>query len=129
MQRRALAFNDRQARSGRLPFLTRIGLSTGPVLLASIGTSGTSGRREFTIIGDSVNLAARLQAESKTGGVLMDQATFTGAGSPSGAEPVVMQLKGKPDPATMYAVPPESIAEELPEEPALSAEEPPGDGS
>jgi adenylate cyclase len=128
MQRRVLAFNDRQARSGRMPFLTRIGLSTGPVLLASIGTSGTSARREFTIIGDSVNLAARLQAESKTGGVLMDQATFAAAGSPSGAEPVVMQLRGKPDPATMYAVSPEVIAEAVPEEPALSAEEPSGGG-
>jgi len=125
MQRRVLAFNDRQERSGRLPFLTRIGLSTGPVLLASIGTSG---RREFTIIGGSVNLAARLQAESKAGGVLMDEATFTGAGSPEGAEPVVMQLKGKPDPATMYAVSPEVIEKEVPEDPGLIPDDPAASG-
>jgi adenylate cyclase len=112
MQRRAAAFNDRQGRSGRPPFSTRIGLSTGPVLLASIGSSG---RREFTIIGDSVNLAARLQAEAPIGGVLMDQATFTEAGSPDGASPVVMQIKGKPEPATMYAVLPEIIKQEVPE--------------
>lgn len=42
----------------------------------------------------------------------MDQATFVGAESPSNAEPVVMQLRGKPDPATMYAVRPEVIARE-----------------
>jgi adenylate cyclase len=112
MQRRAAAFNDRQERSGRPPFSTRIGLSTGPVLLASIGSSG---RREFTIIGDSVNLAARLQAEAPIGGVLMDQATFTAVDSPPGAVRVVMQLKGKPDPATMFAVRPEIIEREVPE--------------
>jgi class 3 adenylate cyclase len=121
MQRRAVAFNERQTRGGRPHFATRIGLATGPVLLASIGTRG---RREFTIIGDSVNLAARLQAEAPIGGILMDQATHEAAGSPAGAAPVMMLIKGKPDSVMMYAVRPEVIERELPGPLDLLVEEP-----
>ena len=56
----------------------------------------------------------------------MDQATFTATGSPVGAEPRVMHLKGLPESATMYAVGPEVIVKEVPEDPGLSPEEPDG---
>lgn len=121
MQRRVSAFNERQSRGGAPPFGTRIGLATGPVLLASIGTSG---RREFTIIGDSVNLAARLQAEAPVGGVIMDRTTYEAAANPSGASAAVMTIRGKPDPVTMYAVRPEVIEQEVPESKSLLEEEP-----
>lgn len=121
MQRRVSAFNERQSRGGAPPFGTRIGLATGPVLLASIGTSG---RREFTIIGDSVNLAARLQAEAPVGGILMDRATYEAAAHPSGASAAVMTIRGKPEPVTMYAVRPEVIEHEVPESKSLLEEEP-----
>ncbi|MCC6556498.1 MAG: response regulator, partial [Polyangiaceae bacterium] len=57
IQRGVARFGAEQRARGRTPFPTRIGLATGPVLLASIGSSG---RREFTLIGDRVNVAARL---------------------------------------------------------------------
>jgi adenylate cyclase len=126
MQRRVSTFNERQSRGGAPPFGTRIGLATGPVLLASIGTSG---RREFTIIGDSVNLAARLQAEAPVGGVLMDRATYEAAAQPSGAVAAVMTIRGKPDPVTMYAVRPEVIEQEVPESKSLLEEEPTDPGA
>ncbi|HSN96813.1 MAG TPA: response regulator, partial [Candidatus Nanopelagicales bacterium] len=59
MQRDLAVFNARQREGQRPSFPTRLGLATGLVVLASIGSQG---RREFTLIGDRVNVASRLQA-------------------------------------------------------------------
>jgi class 3 adenylate cyclase len=104
IHRSVAAFNAEQRDRRRPAFSTRLGLATGPVLLASIGSSG---RREFTLIGDRVNVAARLQAEAPLGGIVMDARTYAMAGSPAGAAPVVMQIKGKQEPETMYEIGPE----------------------
>ncbi|XYH97404.1 response regulator [Sorangium sp. So ce1128] len=98
-------FNEQQRSHGRPAFPTRLGLSTGPVLLASIGSSG---RREFTIIGDRVNTAFRIQAQAKAGGLLMDEATFTAAGSPAGAVPAMVRIRGKQGEERLYAISPEA---------------------
>jgi predicted ATPase/class 3 adenylate cyclase len=52
-------------------FKMRIGLSTGPVLLGTVGTTG-----EFSVIGDTVNLASRLEGAAPTGGVLISHDTY-----------------------------------------------------
>jgi class 3 adenylate cyclase len=49
----------------------RIGLNTGPVLLGSIGTRG-----EVTAIGDTVNVASRLEQICPAGGVLISHDTY-----------------------------------------------------
>lgn len=106
IQREIAAFNDRQRAEGRPPFPTRLGLSTGPVLLASIGSSG---RREFTIIGDRVNTAFRIQAQARPGGLLMDEATFLAAGRPESAVAVLMRIRGKQGEEKLYAISPEAV--------------------
>ncbi|AUX48459.1 transcriptional regulator [Sorangium cellulosum] len=108
IQRSIAGFNEHQRSQDRPMFPTRLGLSTGPVLLASIGSSG---RREFTIIGDRVNTAFRIQAQSRSGGLLMDEATFLAAGSPGGAVPAVVRIRGKQGEERLYAIAPEAIAE------------------
>jgi len=45
-----------------LPLLTRIGINTGPMV---VGNMGTNRKMDYTIIGDSVNLAARLEGVNK----------------------------------------------------------------
>jgi len=52
----------------------RVGLATGPLVA---GTVGGAGRRGYTVHGNTVNLAARLEALNKTTGttILMDSAT------------------------------------------------------
>ncbi|WP_081864844.1 response regulator [Chondromyces apiculatus] len=104
IQREVEAFNARMRASGRPSFPTRLGIATGPVVLASLGSRG---RREFTLIGDRVNVASRLQAEAAPGGILMDARTFVAAGRPESAEPMTVLLKGKQDAEAAYAIPPE----------------------
>jgi class 3 adenylate cyclase len=50
----------------------RIGLNTGP---AVIGNVGGGEQRSFSAIGDTTNVAARLQSEARPGHVLMSSAT------------------------------------------------------
>lgn len=50
------------------------GIATGPVVLANVGAAA---RMDYTVIGATVNLAARLCAEARAGEVLCDRATMS----------------------------------------------------
>ena len=56
------------------PLLTRIGINTGPMV---VGNMGTNRKMDYTMIGDSVNLAARLEGVNKLYGtwILMSEDT------------------------------------------------------
>jgi adenylate cyclase len=58
-----------------LPLYTRIGINTGEMV---VGNMGTSNKMNYTIMGNAVNLAARLEGVNKqynTGGILMSEYT------------------------------------------------------
>ena len=77
----------------------RVGVNSGP---AVIGNVGAAERRSFTAIGDTTNLAARLQAEAEPGRVVIGALT---AAALTGAElqPIgPLELKGKSEPVEAY---------------------------
>jgi class 3 adenylate cyclase len=99
-------FNDSQVKQEHKPFLTRIGLATGHILQTTLGFGD---RLEHTIIGDRVNTAARLQSKAPVGGILIDKATYIAIGSPDTLIQDKVELKGKANLETAYAIQPENI--------------------
>ena len=81
----------------------RVGVSSGEVHAGVVGAA--SGHRKHGVIGDVVNLAARLQAAAPVGGVLIAEATFRELGSAAVVEALPpMHVKGMRDPVTAYVL-------------------------
>jgi class 3 adenylate cyclase len=65
----------------------------------------TSGHRKHGIVGDVVNLAARLQAAAPVGGVLVSDETFRLLGPRAIVEPLPpLHVKGKREPVLAYVL-------------------------
>ena len=56
------------------PFQQRIGINTG---YCTVGNFGSEDRMDYTIIGNEVNLAARLESHAEAGGILMAHETYS----------------------------------------------------
>jgi adenylate cyclase len=73
----------------------RIGVNTGP---AVVGNVGAGAQRSFAALGDTTNVAARLQAEASPGQVLAGTATVASLAGQLVTRPVgPLSLKGKSD--------------------------------
>lgn len=73
MQSEGKLFNDQQEAKGLPPLPMGIGINTGPVVAGNIGSST---RMEYTVIGDEVNIAARMQGIAQPGEVLISENTY-----------------------------------------------------
>jgi class 3 adenylate cyclase len=56
------------------PFELRIGINTG---FCTVGNFGSEDRMDYTIIGNEVNLAARLESHAEVGGILLAHETHS----------------------------------------------------
>jgi adenylate cyclase len=105
--RRALAAFNQEETVDRLPNLeSGIGIATGPVIAGNIGGRE---RIEYTVMGDAVNLAARLEAKTKEVGspILLSAETYLALAGTQDlrAEALTdVQIKGKRDLVTVYAL-------------------------
>ncbi|MDR2808717.1 MAG: adenylate/guanylate cyclase domain-containing protein [Spirochaetaceae bacterium] len=84
--------------------LTRIGLNTG---YAVVGNMGSNKRFDYTMLGDSVNLAARLEGQNKQFGtyIMCTENTFMQAGQAGtffGRKLAELAVVGKTKPVTVY---------------------------
>lgn len=98
-------FNQEQARVQRRPIHIGIGIASGPVIAGYVGTQR---RASYTCVGDTVNLAARLEAHTKVVGepILIEENTRLGLDQhfevvPQGA----VRLKGKTRDVEVFSVP------------------------
>jgi class 3 adenylate cyclase len=98
---------NRQRQAQRLPPLgAGIGINTGAVIAGLIGAER---RMEYTVIGDAVNLSARIQALNREleGDILISDATYAALGAPEDLEIIdygLHYLKGKSNGVRVYAV-------------------------
>jgi adenylate cyclase len=67
--------NQQWLATGKIPFPTRIGIHTGETL---VGNVGSAERLNYTVLGDSVNLASRLEGVNKKYGteIIVSHATY-----------------------------------------------------
>lgn len=104
---------DSQAETGA-EIKVRIGINTGWVVVGGIGDQL---RKDYTAIGDTTNLAARLQQAAEPGMILVSEATMRFIQGSVQAEAVgPLVLKGKEEPVPAFLV---SGVEALPSEQAV----------
>ncbi len=78
----------------------RIGLHTGPVWLGTVATTA-----EYTAMGDTVNLASRLQQAAPVGGVIVSHDTYRHVRGVFDVMPMeAITVKGKSDTIPIYVI-------------------------
>jgi adenylate cyclase len=103
MHRAQLELNGRWASAGLPAFELGIGLSTGLVAAALIGSEE---RAEYSLVGDAVNLAQRLQQFASCGETVLSEATYSALSrSPRGERLGPAPVKGRKELVTAFRVP------------------------
>jgi class 3 adenylate cyclase len=90
--------------AGRAPIRIGVGIATGELIA---GYTGTQKRATYTCIGDTVNLAARLETHTKVAqrAILIDAATRAGLGSEIAVEALgPVAVRGKSAPVEIFAL-------------------------
>ena len=78
------------------------GVATGEVFMGNVGEGEV---RDFTVIGDTVNTAARLQSLAGPGEVLISDETFRAVSADVGkTESRTLELKGKEEPVLAHGL-------------------------
>ena len=103
IQREMTRFSNRlNIESGITPIKMRIGINTGPVVVGSLGNDL---RVEFTAMGDTVNLASRMEGLAEPGTTYVTEETFKVTEGLFRFEPLgEKQVKGKDAPIKAYRV-------------------------
>lgn len=100
------ALNQQRVAQSLPTLASGIGINTGQVVAGLIGAQR---RMEYTVIGDAVNLSARIQGLSREldGDILISDATYTALGAPADLEVHdygQRQVKGKRQAIGIYSV-------------------------
>jgi adenylate cyclase len=107
IRERLVALNVTRARAGQGALQVAVSIHTGEVLS---GTIGAADRHEYTVIGDTVNVASRLQQLAKEQGrdLLFSEVTYELARSRGVVDNATLQdavnLRGRSEPVRVFAV-------------------------
>jgi adenylate cyclase len=99
-------FNGYQAQWGQPQLRIGVGVATGAVVAGNVGGQE---RLEYTVIGDTVNLAARLQDKTKEmpANLLISEATYEALGDEwrvRAEQLTAVAVKGKQRPISVYII-------------------------
>ncbi|MDT8272044.1 MAG: adenylate/guanylate cyclase domain-containing protein [Desulfomonilia bacterium] len=98
IRKRLREFNDLKHLA--TPLDIHIGINTGPVIA---GMMGGDRRQDFTVMGDTVNLASRMESTAKTGEILVTENTYHETEGYFDFEDVgPLTVKGKEQPVQSY---------------------------
>ena len=110
-QERTLAVSQRWEERVGVRIRNGVGINTGE---AVVGTLGSRQRLEYTAVGDTVNLAARLESITKDygAGIIISESTYAAVrGHFLTRELGAVTVKGKTRPVKIYAVVPADLRE------------------
>ncbi len=103
MHRAQDAINEEWAEQSLEPFGLGIGVSTGKVAAALLGSED---RLEYTVIGDTVNLAQRLQQWGRVGETVLSEPTFAALSDPPESDELEpAMVKGRETPVHAHRFP------------------------
>src|SRR5918997_5981151 len=102
IQAKAKEYAKEIKRNYRVDFEVRVGINTGLAVLAAIGDEI---KTEYTAMGDTTNLAARMQSAARPGSVLISAETYHLVKELFDFNPRgVIEVKGKSEPIETYEV-------------------------
>lgn len=111
MKQEEVLFNERSLKNGTIPqaLQTRIGINTGDMV---VGNMGTSAKMNYTIMGDAVNLASRLEGVNKVykSWILCSDSTWQEANSGEHRDKIVarkfdrVRVVGKTEPVQLWNI-------------------------
>jgi adenylate cyclase len=78
-----------------------VGINSGLVIAGAVGGGG---RLEYTVIGDAVNVAQRLQSEAAGGEIVASASTIAAADDVDALPIGLRQVKGREEPVEVYRV-------------------------
>ena len=102
MQESIARLNEKLIAEGRRTIGVGMGINTGDV---TVGNLGSKDFLDYTVIGDAVNLACRLEQNAKAGDIIITQATYAEVRDVVEVEPMEpIRVKGKSEPIPIYRV-------------------------
>lgn len=104
MRKALISLNEKLVREGNNPIRIGCGINSGPVIAGQIGSQK---RLEFTVIGDAVNLASRVEYLNKDFGtdILISESTYLQLDGEYDCLPMKeIMVRGKEKPQQTYAV-------------------------